>query len=170
MIERVEKLSDILTPEPGQIVYVESEEKVYRFDPVEGWQVAKMDSNISLSTYDINKMVVGSLPSLSDELIADKKKDLKDFITKTKNKYYMLLNNELKYYTLLHLDKNKGQENVEDIIIECLTNMGEIKMIDPVQSEPEDNINAMELWITAKDETSYVFYLFGYDEGVIICK
>ena len=53
---------------------------------------------------------------------------------------------------------------MEDVVIECLEYFGDIKSI-----EYDEDSHGIELWFTYEEEP-FVAYLFGYDEGVILCK
>ena len=75
----------------------------------------------------------------------------------------MLLCNELRYYTIFHVC-NEYDENVEDIILECLKNIGVIQQIN----KTEDG-RAIECWVK-NDKGTFMFMLFNYDEGVISCR
>jgi hypothetical protein len=57
MIEQVEKVEDILEPYHGQTVWCSEEDKVYRYDAVEGWQHVPEEGNTSfaMNTYAMNK-------------------------------------------------------------------------------------------------------------------
>jgi hypothetical protein len=74
-------------------------------------------------------MIIAQLPSLiSDDQLMPGKKLIKDFTHKhiTSMGYYMLLCNDIHYYTVFEVS-NEYEENVEDIIIECLQNIGVIQ-------------------------------------------
>ena len=51
MIEVVNTLEDVLEPYAGQIVNCEKDGKVYRWDPVEGWELFKFNGDIPLFIY-----------------------------------------------------------------------------------------------------------------------
>ena len=75
----------------------------------------------------------------------------------------MLLCNELRYYTIFHVC-NEYDENVEDIILECLKNVGVIQQINKTEKG-----DAIECWVK-NDKGTFMFMLFNYDEGVISCR
>jgi hypothetical protein len=72
----------------------------------------------------------------------------------------MLLCNELKYYTVFNTEK-AFEEKLEEVVFECLNNVGTIVAVDPT----EDGA-AIEIWVKLEEEAK-VFYFFGYDKGVI---
>lgn len=163
MIESVENLEAVLEPYVGQTVYNEADKKVYRWDAIEGWQCADMESNITMNAYDLNKQIIGQLKILDDKALEEKKDLIRKFCNETNNEYYMLLCRDINYYTLFKMDLKLADEPINEILIECAQNIGEIKAIDLT----EDG-GAIELWMTYRDET-YVAYFFPYDTGVIIC-
>ena len=55
-------------------------------------------------------------------------------------------------------------ENMSDIIIECLSNLGNI--ID-INNESQGSI---EVWVKDSDGEAHIGYLFPYDQGVIECR
>ena len=79
----------------------------------------------------------------------------------------MLLNNELRYYTIFHR-QNFGDmygividEQLPDVLIECLSNIGRIKMFEAI------NDDHIECWVNVPGRGCEVYMLFPYDEGVI---
>ena len=169
MIEQVEKLKDIVEPYAGQTVWCSSEDKVYRFDPVEGWQHVPEDgtTSIGMNIYDMNRQIIGQLAPLTDEELAKKKALVRAFITNTKNKYYMLLCRDINYYTIFAMDIYLNTNDIlEDVMFdECITKyLGDIKAV-----EITEDGGAIEIWYTAHDDT-YVMYFFPYDAGVVLCK
>lgn len=163
MIESVENLEAVLEPYNGQTVYNEADKKVYRWDAIEGWQSADMESNVTMNAYDLNKQIIGQLKGLSDEDFEEKKNLIRKFCNDTNNEYYMLLCRDINYYTLFKMDLKLADEPINEVLIECAQGIGEIKAIDLT----EDN-GAIEFWMTYQDET-YVAYFFPYDAGVVIC-
>ena len=87
--------------------------------------------------YDINKnIILNNETKLSEGTLNSKKEIIKNFLTNTKNFYYMLLCNERKDYTVFdfHMCGNVTNEKRMDcancLVDECLTNRGEIRAID----------------------------------------
>ena len=69
----------------------------------------------------------------------------------------MLLNYDLRYFTLLHYIEDHN-ELASDIIEECLKNYGLIKSINYNEDQ-----SGIECWVTDKDKKSFMFLLFNYD-------
>lgn len=83
-----------------------------------------------------------------------------------KGKYYMLLCNELRYYTLFNMI-NDSIDSLVDEVRECAESRGEILDIGLDESTNE----AYEIWIKDyEDGEPHVFMFFNYDLGVIEVK
>lgn len=127
----------------------------------------KTTSNVTLGTlYDVNKGIVEkSVPDLTKEELEDKKNLIIEFLKDTNNKYYMLLCNDKKDYTVFRRSskQNIGTELVNILIDECLQNRGKTKSIEYTESK-----DAIEIWISIDGE-SYCYYFFPYDMAVIQC-
>ncbi len=118
--------------------------------------------NLGLTKYEVNKMIIAQLPSLINEKqLRTSVQLIRDFIKQ--EHYYMLLSNELNYYTLFDVSA-KYEEKVEDIVIECLQNIGVIQQIN----YNEDN-TAIECWVK-NDKGTFMLMLFNYDMGVVKCQ
>ena len=88
----------------------------------------------------------------------EKKAMIKDFVTN--GKFYMLLSNSKKYYTIFM--RGDSEEDMDDAIMSCL--QGDVKSI-----ELTDDVEAIEIW-SVIDGEAYEFYLFNYEMGVIVCR
>lgn len=127
------------------------------------------ETTIELGTlYDVNKSIVqNSEKELSQGVINSKKEEIKNFLRKMNNRYYMLLCNERRDYTVFDLELDK--ENAYDIILEvlideCLKNRGEIRGIDITKDKM-----AIEIWLLI-EKGAFVYYFFPCDNGVINAK
>ena len=168
MIEQVETLEEISEPYAGQTVWCSTEDKVYRFDPIEGWQAIENDdettSAIGMNMYDINKQIISQLPAIDQEDMAVVKRDIiRKYCDQMKAEYYMLLCRDINYYTVFKIDLKLADETVEDVLVDCANYIGAIKSIGFTEDE-----QALELWMTNEEDT-YVAYFFPYDQGVIVC-
>ena len=166
MIEQVETLEEIMEPYAGQTVWCANEDKVYRFDPVEGWQHIpdNQDTSIGMNMYDINKQIIAQLPAINEaDMIAVKREIIRKYCDQQKAEYYMLLCRDINYYTVFRIDLKLADETIEDVLVECANCIGAIKSV----GFTEDGC-AIELWMTNEEDT-YVAYFFPYDQGVIVC-
>ncbi len=110
-------------------------------------------------------MVVSQLPPMTKEELCDGLEAIRDFthrhLTHSNTGYYMLLCNELKYYTVFIIN-NEYEERSEDVIFECLNNMGTIRQINVEKDR-------VECWVSYDDEC-HMFMLFEYDWGIVPCR
>lgn len=125
--------------------------------------------------YDINKSIVETgIQILTEEQLQSKKDLIVDFVNQTGNKYYMLLCNDRKDYTIFHRNETEDglfkdsegltEDVIEKVLIdECLPNRGKTKSI-----ELTENKDAVEIWISIDGE-SYCYYFFPYDTAIIEC-
>lgn len=120
-------------------------------------------SNVVMGNlYDLNKSALASAKGINPlEAIENQSENLTNFFTK--GKYFMLLCNELKDYTVFCLTTLKKIQNAKDELQVCIENRGELLGLDPT----EDGI-AFELWLRV-DGKIYVYYLFPYDAAIIEC-
>ena len=127
--------------------------------------IPEQKSNISVSLLDLNKQIIAQQPDYSDQDIIEAKKKIKELKETTQHaQYFMLLSNEINYYTLFTLDE-WANTSFENEVILCLKDFGDIKDID--WSSEKDSIDC---WV--KDFTDQIRYfkLFDYNKGVIECQ
>lgn len=151
---------------------VEEEKRIYQYhEESDSWEPvgAGTEINTGMTLYEVNQAVVNKLEPLDEYVLSAKEVLIKDFIKNSKNKYYMLLCNELHYYTVFVtglLNPPKENAPIQREITTCLFKMGTVKSIEETPDK-----NAIEIWVTTdEDKSSHMFYLFPYDEGVIECE
>lgn len=134
------------------------------------WNIVNINQNqkidLGISEYEMNKMIISQLPDL-DEIQLNNRIELIDDYTHSHINtpgYYMLLCNELKYYTVFIVDDDY-MENAADVVIECLETMGHIKEI----CYNEDK-TALECWIQDFTNEIHMFMLFNYEWGIVLCQ
>lgn len=114
--------------------------------------------------YDVNKEAMKKEKRLSSKEVADAiKEKVVKFFSENK-RYFMLLCNERKDYTVFkkaNLSISQGEENFARDLKECLINRGKVISID----QTEDGV-AFEIWLYIDDE-AFCYYFFPYDEAVI---
>ena len=118
----------------------------------------KMKTFNAGTLYDMNKQLMKNERKMYKAELNNKVTDIVNFILSHSNKYFMLLCNEYKDYTLFNVKEN-NDFLLEKEIKTCLKNRGDILSIDKVD-------NAFEIWIKINDEC-FCYYLFPYDIGVI---
>lgn len=158
-------LTTLLNKEENEIALVEDEQKLYIYKETEWVEYKPEEGGLKISLMELNSLLVDKLPVLED--LKKSKRLIKKYVNKHSN-YYMLLNNDLHYYTVFHIDTN-SEEKIADVVIECLQSLGEIKSID------KNAGGVIECWITLREPheatyNSYPLYFFDYTEGVITCK
>lgn len=119
---------------------------------------AKLNGGLNMKLYDLNKQIISQLPNLTefDEII----NDINNFSKETNNIHYMLYGKEQSYFTLFEKEDNNS-ETLGAAIIDCLTNVGDIKSIELTESK-----DAFEIWVTIDGEATCL-YLFPYDSGIV---
>ena len=151
---------------PGQYAMVKNQMFMY-IDSNKGWRPFNPKGEqieISQNAYLMAKTVAAQAPLLTAEQIDKSKELISNFITKhNTTKYYMLLVKEISYYTLF-VDNSSSNENMSDIVIECLSNLGNIIDIN------DESEGAIEIWVKDNDGEAHIGYLFPYDQGVIECR
>lgn len=172
-VKKFEYLSAIKNRQDGEIVFVEDlnqeyyylaeEDKWIPYFEEEELVTVKEGETPGTNLYQLNKMLIANLTNYGAEDIATAKKLIRSFINENPANVYMLLCHDLRYYTIFLRNKNY-EENMEDVVIECLEYFGDIKSVDY-----DEDSNAVELWFSYEEEP-HVAYLFGYDEGVVLCK
>lgn len=130
----------------------------------------KPTSEVSLGNlYEMNKQLMEQEPKISEAELQTAKEHLRTWLTHNfEQKYFMLLCHELRDYTLFNLDKTHTWRvampqtitNATNDIIECMTNRGELLVVD----QQEDGV--WELWIR-NPEGCFAYYLFPYGEAVL---
>lgn len=167
-----------LSAAEGDLVYTSDTKRFYIYTIPNGWEVFSADrlnemqedikdtaAQLStLSLYDLNKQIIAQLPNLTDQEIEEKKTILREFKKVREAQFYMLLNNEIRYYTLFEInDAFLNTYPFEQEVVNCLLSLGSIKAID-LNSD-----GVIEAWVDNVDAGIIVLYLFPYDEGVITC-
>ena len=122
-------------------------------------------TEVSLGTlYDLNKGVIQQQLNLTAEQIAEKRKLVEEFIREKDNRYYMLLCNDRRdftIFTLLDEKEDKSAAAAYEMVDECLIPRGIIKDID----KTVDGC-AIEIWLSIDDDV-YCYYFFPYDNAIV---
>lgn len=125
--------------------------------------------DMGLDVYSFNRVNMGQLPYLETaEEIESVKTYIKNYINSTGSEFYMMLNHDLRDFTLFNF-KNGILNDIKikvmaDDIIECMENRG-FGLLDVGLDEAEI---ALEIWVkNVETEAVHMFLLFPYDNGVI---
>lgn len=124
------------------------------------------DAQLEAGTlYDINKQLSSQEEPMSKSQIAKKQEEIRIWCNNYIDEYAMLLCHEQRDYTVFAVVESAAA--MSEILIECLENRGTIISIDPVDG------HAWEIWLRIMDAegaaADFVYYLFPYDEAVIVC-
>lgn len=123
-----------------------------------------------MTLYELNQAGYAAMPKMAKSKIIEKQDKVSEWlkdIVKTydseTNIYFMLLNNDLHYYTLFNWLASGGgtDDTVAREIFSIVKDLGTLKSI-----ELNDD-GAWEFWITSPDATTNVYCLFDYTRGVI---
>lgn len=147
------------TPKDGEIIQDFSGNYLIWKD--NEWKKIEINnSGFELGLYDINKQIISQLPKLSEnELCQEKNLTINSLHAKCNNIYYMLYGKEISYFTLFRVIDSDyfGYE-----VIECLKNIGTIKVIDFTETK-----DAIEIWVENENNSPTCLYLFPYDNGIV---
>ena len=116
--------------------------------------------DLGVTLYDLNKEAMSKEPPLDVIAFNIKMSEIvKKIATK---KYWMLLNNERKDYSIFKIDHPDNTRKLIEEISITLHNRGEILSIN------EQKDGNFEIWIKDFDtREAFVYYLFDYSFGII---
>ena len=118
-----------------------------------------MEIDSGMNLYDVNKQLMNNLEPLDPISFNKKTEEIINTIWETNKKYWMLLCNERKDYTVFILLTKDGTLKE---LRPTLQNRGDILSID----KQEDG--NYEIWIRDKEtKENFVYYLFDYCFGII---
>lgn len=120
------------------------------------------------TAYDINKQLVSKYEKEITQNDYDNLIDkFIEYIDNNIDKYYMLLCNEEKDYTIFHFPNDKKLIDTENKAFqelkECLFNRGSLYGFDITEDK-----KAIEIWLL-KENGMHCYYFFGYGDAVIEC-
>lgn len=164
-VENFNLLKAIQNKDDKELALVEEEQKIYQYnEPLDIWEEYNSpEGSLNLSLYELNQQLMAQMPDLTEEDIAQAKNQIEENMS-SNGEYFMLLCNDLHYYTIFKTNDKDAEETFSNEVFECLTGLSE-----NIKSFAYDEENkAFEIWFSV-DENSYVAYLFNYDGGVIKC-
>lgn len=135
------------------------------FNDNDGWQSIDVNNgNIQLNLLDINRQIISQLPELTE--VSDKIELIDNFSKEQGNTFYMLYGKNISYFTVFMVSLFQSLETLGTEVINCLRNLGKIKLIEPDSNNPA----AIECWIQEDGQEAEVLYLFPYDLGIIYVR
>ena len=158
------KFLQVIQSREGEVVYCEKEDAIYCFNNGE-WQELKQPEKVpavGVPSYEIMKSLADALNKMEDKEIQEKKELIMDWKKQFKDRFFMLLGNEISYYTIFEQSTVYEVSNLAEGVIECLINLGDILYI-----EENDDRTAIEIWIRQEELEPTILYLFPYNHGVV---
>lgn len=113
-----------------------------------------------MNLYELNQSIMNSIPEEAIPAEEEIKRVIKDYHSLIPSGYYMLLSHHLRYYTVFVSQKPFNKEKFEDLVVECLQDMGKIVSVSVEQ-------DALEFWVQDENQNSNCFYLFDYSSGIV---
>lgn len=116
-----------------------------------------------VTLYEIERVNYAKLPDMDTGEAQKATEDIVNFLDKfnENEKYFMLLNNDLHYYTLFKYIDLKTPERMANEILDIVLHLGKLKAVE----EDDDHI---EFWVkNNRDGKCDMYMLFNYDRGVI---
>ena len=149
----------------GEIAFIEDIEEYVMFNGKDWLPMPKatMENNegLSLSLYDLNKMIILQLPIATEEKMNEFKRLLSLFEEQTQAQYYMLLCKDISYYTIFTAQSMPDFDSFGEAVVNCIADLGDIVSIDPVPDS-----ESIEIWVKNNEE-AYCMYLFNCDRLVV---
>ena len=149
--------------EEGDVAMIKDSNQVYIYKSG-NWELLKLkaaESNIKMTMYDINKQIMAQVPELNQKEKNDAHKIINDFAALTKQRHYMMLCFEERYFTIFEQAKLYDFGSLGAAVFACIGNIGQIKSVSYNDSQ------AVEIWITTTNGETNCYLLFGYDEGMV---
>lgn len=114
-----------------------------------------------MNLYEFNQMAYSKVPAMKDNVVQT---IIKDYLEKYPSQFYLMLNHDIHYYTVFHVeDKENVILNKQVFIIwKLIHDLGEI--VDVIIN---DDNNMLEIWIRQEDGKVLMFGFFDYTRGVV---
>lgn len=114
--------------------------------------------------YEMNKSIMKDQPAMKEEDLAQKLQEVAEYF-KTNEMFHMLLCHDNRDYTIFLVRNKDFDECIDEAVAalkDCMLNRG--KVLD-ITLQPD---GAYEIWLKIDNEP-YAYYLFPYDNAIIIC-
>ena len=124
-------------PQVGDVFYNTTDTHNYVWSGTE-WSVLTDTVDFKMSNYELNKCVIGQMKELTPEEVDKKLEVIDNYVQESNNKYFMLLCNELNYYTVFESNSNSKDNpysNLAEAIIDIILPLGQIKDIGKNNNE-----------------------------------
>ena len=121
----------------------------------------KGQGEVSLSLYEINQNLISQFPAYDEEKLADLQNRINEWKNEI-NSYFMILCNDIHYYTILH----RADENISEFPSLGHAALGLLLESGYTIHSDEQCDDHFEIWVK-QNENTYDFLLFPYDSGVV---
>lgn len=125
-------------------------------------------SEVQVSLYEMNQNIIGAMPNMTAEQLMFARETFKDWVEHNRDTYYMLLCNELHYYTIFRFPytvphvSNARYETFWNELMDVMSYVGPIKVIE------EDTNGMIAIWAhSEQDGLTHCWYMFPYGKGVV---
>ena len=119
-----------------------------------------------MTKYDFDRMKYDKFPPLTKDQLDMYLSQIELYVekaVKTSHVHFLLLSNELRYYTIFQLLEKEDIQTILNMLIETVEYLGDI--IDVTFNE-----GFPCFWVkTKEDEQVHMFAFFDYEKGVIYC-
>lgn len=113
-----------------------------------------------MTLYELNQAAYNSLPELKDDALKEAEAKLCEYLSNNEANYYMMLNHDLRYFTIFTYGKDKPVPDwMASSMIDIAQSLGTLKSIEIAP-------NMAEFWITSSAGCN-MYAVFPYDKGVI---
>lgn len=114
-----------------------------------------------MTLYEFNQAAYLNLPNMAYGEIIKTKELITQFLNNHKSRYYAMINNDKRYFTVFTYKKDPNATQLSSEIIDVAKTLGNIKAI-------EVGDDMVEFWIVPFQEKECImFALFDYKKGVI---
>lgn len=112
-----------------------------------------------MNLYELNQSGYNSLPKMAKAEIEAAKFKIRDSFDIDLSRYFMLVCNELHYYTLFHMNTQLHGAELINELFNIVKDLGQLKAVEVTDS-------MVEFWIS-RDGECHMYAFFDYDRGVV---
>lgn len=117
--------------------------------------------------YDFNKHILSQSPPYSDDQLTTFKQDLTTWDNNLMAQFYMLLNKENRYYTLLYHVASNTEDNISNTLGDGISILLNELGYDIIAHDYVADDNHYEVWVKNSNSKTFVYLLFPFDKGVV---
>lgn len=129
------------------------------------------DGSFGISLYELNKQIVCTLPPYGDDEYARAETAIAEWLEQNPDMYYMLLSNEINYYTVFHLKSPEFYVGTPDwhiVAKEVISLIKEFEVpVFAIEVDTNGVISVWAKWFEEEEKYATCFYLFPYGRGVV---